>query len=95
MKRSELFGAAIGGAIGLGIAVGMDLLLGEGVGLGWRSAVAQDLSRLLKTSVAADSMLAWTGAVCAMLVLGAVGAAAGYVFVRIVRRFFRILLSEE
>ncbi|NLI29729.1 MAG: hypothetical protein GX423_06585 [Nitrospiraceae bacterium] len=95
MKRSERIGAAAGGIIGLGIAIGMDLLLGEGIGVGWRKAVAQDVDRLLKIPVTPDSMLAWTGAACAILILGAVGAAAGYVFVRIVRRFFRMLLSEE
>lgn len=95
MKHPARIGAAIGGVIGIGISLGMDLLLGEGVGVGWRNAVAQDLSRLLGSAVTADSALAWLGALGAVLLLGAFGAAAGYVFVRIVQWFFRTLLSEE
>lgn len=95
MKRSELVGAALGGAIGIGISLGMDLLLGEGIGQGWRTAVAQDLSRLLDTVIGPDSLAAWLGALAAVLLLGVIGAVAGYLFVRIVQWFFRILLSEE
>lgn len=95
MKRPELAGVVIGGVIGIGISLGMDLLLGESVGLGWRNAVAHDLGRLLKTTVLSDSILAWGGAILAIAFLGAAGAAAGYIFVRIVRRFFGMLLSEE
>jgi hypothetical protein len=95
MKRPELIGAAIGGVIGLSISLGMDLLLGEGVGQGWRNAVSHDLSRLLNSTISPDSLIAYLGALLAIACLSAFAAAAGYVFVRIVQRFFRMLLSEE
>lgn len=94
MNRWDRIGAACGGIVGIGIALGMDLLLGEAAGSSWRDAVARDLSAWLNTRIAPDSAGAFLGAAVAVLSIAGVGAAAGIVFVRIVRRFFKILLSE-
>ncbi len=94
MTRWDSLGAACGGLVGLAIALGMDLLLSEAAGSSWREAVARDLNALLNTRIAADSTPALLGAALMVLSIVAVGAGAGVVFVRIVRRFFRILLSE-
>ncbi len=94
MNRWDSVGAACGGLIGLAIALGMDLLLGEAAGSSWREAVARDLNSLFNAQISADSAPALLGAALAVLSIAAIGAGAGVVFVRIVRRFFRILLSE-
>ncbi|HSW64077.1 MAG TPA: hypothetical protein VLH56_12340 [Dissulfurispiraceae bacterium] len=94
MSRWDGVGIACGGLIGMGIGLGMDLLLGESAGSSWREAVARDLSALLNAQITADSTLAAAGAGLAILSIAVIGAGAGLVFVRIVRRFFRILLSE-
>ena len=95
MHRSELAGTFIGGMLGIGIAVSMDFLLGEGLGSGWREAIAQDMARLFKIKVSSDSIAVDIGTTAAFLLLGAIGAGAGYIFVRIVRSFFQLLLSDE
>ncbi|KAF0179416.1 MAG: hypothetical protein FD164_2052 [Nitrospirae bacterium] len=94
MSRWDMVGIACGGFVGMGIGLGMDLLLGEAVGSSWREAVARDLSAVLNAQIAADSALAAAGAGVAILSITAIGAGAGLLFVRIVRRFFRMLLSE-
>lgn len=88
-------GAVIGGILGVGIALTMDMLLGSGLGGSWKEAVASDLNRLFSTSFTPDSLVVYAGVVLVVGFIGAFGAGAGGVFVSLIARVFDALTRER
>lgn len=95
MKKYFRIGAAVGGILGIVIAVGMDALLGQGAGGGWGPAVAHDLNFLFRTDLSAGSPLVMLGVLVITALFGVIGALAGGVFTAAVFRFFRLLTGED
>lgn len=95
MKKYVRIGAAVGGILGIVIAVGMDALLGQGPGGGWGPAVAHDLNLLFKSELSAGNPLVLIGVVLIIALFGVIGAVAGGIFTAAVFRFFRALTGEE
>jgi hypothetical protein len=95
MKKPFRFGAAVGGVLGIVIAVSMDALLGQGPGGGWGPAVAHDLNILFKTDLSVRNPLVVIGVILIVALFGAIGALAGGVFTAAIFRFFRLLTGED
>ena len=95
MKKPFYLGAAVGGILGIVVAVSMDILLCQNPSAGWSEAVANDLNRLFKTNFPTNSFIVIAGVVLVIGVIGAVGAFAGGIFSVIIARFFEFLTKEH
>lgn len=85
MKNGFIVGSIFGAVLGLGVALSMDLLLGEGAGGSWSSAVARDLG------AERGSLAVNAGVVGVVLVLGLIGALVGGLAGAVVGRFVTFL----
>jgi hypothetical protein len=91
MRRGLAVGAVAGFALGIGVALGMDRLLGSGAGTSWSSAVARDLSKWVGHPQDPTSAGVWAGVVLVVIAIGLVGAAMGGLAGALVGRFLLFL----
>ncbi|MBI4691776.1 MAG: hypothetical protein HY754_16165 [Nitrospirae bacterium] len=95
MKKVFYIGLIIGGILGITIAAGMDVLLGESLGGGWREAMANDLNRLFNANLSQDHILVIAGVIFVVGIIGAFGALIGGISFVIIANFFKILTKEK
>jgi len=94
MKKAFYVGAAIGGLLGVVVALSMDLLLGQSIGGGWSSAVAHDLNHLLKLNLSEHHFIVIIGVVVVISFIGLFGSFVGGVFFVMAARLFKMLTKE-
>lgn len=94
MKKAFYVGAVLGALLGVIVALGMDLLLGNAVGSGWSEAVANDLARLFGTPFPHSHPCVLVGVVIAVGIISAFGAFIGGVCCVMVARLFTMLTRE-
>jgi hypothetical protein len=80
VKKAFLIGSIFGGLLGVGVALGMDLIVGGALGSGWQEAVAHDLGALFGRTFSTDSVVVIVGAVLVIGLIGAFGAFIGGLF---------------
>jgi len=95
VKKPFYIGAVLGGVLGLVTALSMDILLGQGMGIGWSEAVAHDLNRLFNTSFSNHHFVVILGVLLAIGLIGLFGAFIGGVFFSAINRFFGMLTREK
>jgi len=88
--KSRIFriGAALGGLLGLLVAVGMDYVSGDVPGGGWSGAVAHDLS------LSPDSPASIIIAVVSIGIMVLISAVLGGICGLMLDRFFKIFTQE-
>lgn len=91
MKKGFYIGFAAGGLLGLAIAFGMDIILGDALGGTWSDAVAHDLSALLGWAVDRSSFIVIAGVVLVVGLISFFGALVGGVFGVIMVRLLSFL----
>lgn len=95
MRKGFYIGAVIGGLLGLAIAVGMDLILGDALGGTWSDAVAHDLGALLGRALDKSSAVVILGVVMVIGFIGLFGAFIGGLFGVIMARLFSFLTKAN
>lgn len=95
MKKAFRIGAAIGGMLGVAVALTMDLVLGQSPGGGWSDAVAHDLNRLFDANFAPHHFLVIIGVVLVVCFMGVFGALACGTFTVLIFKFFEVLTREK
>ncbi|MEK6672300.1 MAG: hypothetical protein AABY42_02355 [Nitrospirota bacterium] len=91
MKKGFYIGFAAGGLLGLVIAFGMDMILGDALGGTWSDAVAHDLSAMLGRAVDRSSFIVIAGVVLVVSLISFFGALVGGVFGVIMVRLLSFL----
>ena len=91
MKKAFYVGAAIGGLLGVIVALSMDLLLGQSIGGGWSNAVAHDLNQLLKLNLSEHHFIVIIGVIVVIGFIGLFGSFVGGVFFVMAARLFKML----
>ncbi len=95
MKKAFCIGALAGGALGVVVALTMDMLLGQNPGGGWSEAVASDLNHLFKTNFSTHHVIVIIGVVLVVGCIGAFGAFAGGTFTVLIAKLFEALTKEK
>ncbi len=95
MKKAFYIGAAVGGLLGIIIALSMDLLLGNAVGGGWSEAVAHDLNYYFKLNLPGNHVLVILGVFVVIGIIAAFGSFIGGVFSIMIARLFSMLTKEK
>lgn len=95
MKKAFRIGAAIGGLLGVAVALTMDLVLGQGLGEGWSNAVAHDLNRLFGLSLSSGDFIVTVGVILVVGFMGLFGALACGTFTVLVWKLFEVLTGEK
>lgn len=95
MKKAFYIGAAAGGALGVMVALSMDILLGKSLGGGWSEAVANDLNRLFNAGFSQTHFVVIAGVVVVVGIIGAFGAFVGGIFSVMIARLFSMLTKER
>lgn len=91
MKKGFYIGFAAGGLLGLAIAFGMDIILGDALGGTWSDAVAHDLSTMFGRAVDRSSFIVIAGVVLVVGLISFFGALVGGVFGVIMVRLLSFL----
>lgn len=92
-RRSYIIGAVIGAMVTIGISIMMDVLYASALGGTWRDAIALDLKRVFSVALPPTGVIVTALFGVILLLLGAVGALFGMVFVLLMGRFMRLLGS--
>jgi hypothetical protein len=95
MRKAFFIGCIVGGLMGVGIALGMDLLLGGALGSDWRDAVAHDLGALFGRPFDKNSFVVITGVVIVIGFIAAFGAFVGGIFSVMVTRLLSFLTKDH
>ena len=95
MKKAFYIGVVIGGILGVTVALGMDILLGNSLGGGWAEATANDINRLFKTNLPSNHYIVFAGVVFAISIIVALGALMGGVFSLTIAYFFKTLTKRK
>jgi hypothetical protein len=94
VKKAFYLGTALGGILGVTVALSMDMLLGESIGGGWRAAVAHDLNQLFSSNLSNNHVLVIAGVIIVVGLIGLFGSFVGGVFFVMAARLFKILTKE-
>lgn len=95
MKKAFYIGIIVGGILGVTVALGMDVLMGNRLGGGWAEAVAGDINRLFNAGLPSNHYMVFAGVVFAISIIVALGALMGGVFSLTAAYFFKILTKEK
>ena len=95
MKKAFYVGLILGGLLGVGVALSMDLLLGQSLGGGWADAVAKDLNRLFNADFQRNSFIVIIGVIFAIGIIGIIGAFLGGIASVMIARLFQVLTKEK
>lgn len=95
MKKAFYIGVTAGGLLGIVVALGMDVLLGNRLGGGWADAVANDLNSLFKTNFPSNHFIVFVGVAFAISIIAAIGALMGGIFTSVIAFFFRMMTKEK
>ncbi|MBI4684536.1 MAG: hypothetical protein HY755_05000 [Nitrospirae bacterium] len=95
MKKAFYIGAIIGGVLGISVALGMDILLGNSLGGGWAEAVAGDINRLFNASFPSNHYIVFVGVVFAISIIVALGALMGGISTVMLAGLFKALTKEK
>lgn len=93
LRKSVLVGAVLGGILTLGIALSMDLFLGDTLQGTWRDAAAKDVTKMFGPDCGQNSVAVMSMLILVMGFLGGFGAMIGAVAGLIINRFFKMLLK--
>jgi hypothetical protein len=94
VKKAFYLGAVLGGILGVTVALSMDMLLGESIGGGWRTAVAHDLNQMFSSNLSNNHVVVIAGVIIVVGLIGLFGSFVGGVFFVMAARLFKILTKE-
>jgi len=95
VKKAFSIGIIVGGILGVTVALGMDVLMGNTLGGGWAEAVAGDINRLFKTNFPSNHYIVFAGVVFAISIIVALGALMGGIFAVMLAGLFKALTKEK
>ncbi len=95
MKKAFYAGLILGGLLGVGVALSMDLLLGESIGGGWADAVANDLNKMFNANLSKNNIIVIIGVIIVIGIIGSIGALLGGIASVMIARLFKVLIKEE
>jgi hypothetical protein len=95
IKKAFYIGVILGGALGIAIALSMDIILGKVLGSGWREAVANDLNRIFQAGFSENHFIVIIGTIIVIGIIGVFGAFIGGIFSVMIARLFEMLTKEH
>ena len=93
-KKFLLFGAIVGGVMGLAISLLMDTLYADTLQGTWRDAIAKDLNTFFSLGVSSGSIIVYAVFIVVIGILTAFGAFMGFIFSFFLYQFFRFLTHK-
>lgn len=95
MKKVFYIGLAVGGILGIVIALSMDIVIGKSLGGGWSEAVANDINKLFHANLPQNHIVVMVGVLVVLGIIGAFGALIGGISFITVARLIMSLAKEK
>ena len=95
MKKVFYTGLAVGGILGIVIALSMDIVIGKSLGGGWSEAVANDINKLFHANLPQNHIVVMVGVLVVLGIIGAFGALIGGISFITVARLIMSLAKEK
>ena len=95
MKKVFYIGLAVGGILGIVIALSMDIVIGKSLGGGWSEAVANDINKLFHANLPQNHIVVMIGVLVVLGIIGAFGALIGGISFITVARLIMSLAKEK
>lgn len=95
MKKVFYIGLAVGGILGIVIALSMDIVIGKSLGGGWSEAVANDINKLFHANLPQNHIVVMVGVLVVLGIIGVFGALIGGISFITVARLIMSLAKEK
>jgi hypothetical protein len=95
VKKVFYIGLAVGGILGIVIALSMDIVIGKSLGGGWSEAVANDINKLFHANLPQNHIVVMVGVLVVLGIIGAFGALIGGISFITVARLIMSLAKEK
>jgi len=95
VKKVFYTGLAVGGILGIVIALSMDIVIGKSLGGGWSEAVANDINKLFHANLPQNHIVVMVGVLVVLGIIGAFGALIGGISFITVARLIMSLAKEK
>jgi len=95
VKKVFYIGLAVGGILGIVIALSMDIVIGKSLGGGWSEAVANDINKLFHANLPQNHIVVMVGVLVVLGIIGVFGALIGGISFITVARLIMSLAKEK